>query len=328
MPILQRAMSRAGSGDVSAHQLSKAFDIQRLRVLRELARQGSVTRAAEALRLAQPTVSLHLKALSAMLGVPVVERRGRRTELTEAGCTLEYHASRALMELERAEEAMERHRGLTAGSLHVGAGTTPGTYVLPGLLGEYHARHPDIALRLEVGSTETTLDLLSRGEIHLGVVGQTTPRADIERRPLLTDRLLCIVSPRHPAVAAGRMTPASLREATLLVREAASSTQAVTDRHLESHGLEFAERWELDSPEAIKQAVRAGLGVAFVSELIVRDELASGDLVVAAIEGVPLAERTLDLVRAADQPLSPPEQAFLELVEERLGRAPPLERRS
>ncbi len=311
-------MSSAGGDEASVHQLSKAFEIQRLRVLRELARQGSVSRAAEALRLAQPTVSLHLKALSSMLGVAVVERRGRRSELTEAGRALEYHASRALAELERAEEAMERHRGLTAGSLHMGAGTTPGTYLLPGLLGEFHARHPQIDLRLKVGSTEQILGLLSRGEIHLGVVGEAASRPDIERRALLKDRLVCIVPPLHPAATRGRITRARLRAATLLVREAGSSTQAVTDRYLDSHGLEVAERWELDSPEAIKQAVRAGLAVAFVSGLIVRDELADGRVAAVEVEGVPPAERTLDLVRRTDQALSPPERAFLELVEEQL----------
>ena len=299
-------------------QLSKAFDIQRLRVLVEVARRGSVTAAAEELRLSQPTVSLHVKALNMMLGVPVVERRGRGVRLTDAGRVLEEHARRALAELERAQEAMERHRGVAGGSLHLGAGTTPGTYLLPRLLGEFHARHPDVDLRLEVASTSGIVELIRRGELHLGVVGETAPHRDIEQRPLVRDRLVCIVPVAHAAAERGEITKRELADATLLVRGAGSSSQAVTDRWLERSRLQPRSRWELDSPEAIKQAVAAGLGVAFVSELIVRDELQHGRLAAVGVESARLPERTLDLVRSAGQGLSPPERAFIELLDERL----------
>jgi molybdate transport repressor ModE-like protein len=299
-------------------QLSKAFDIQRLRVLVEVARRGSVTAAAEELRLSQPTVSLHVKALNEMLGVPVVERRGRGVQLTDAGRVLEGHARRALAELERAQEAMERHRGLAGGSLHLGAGTTPGTYLLPRLLGEFHVRHPDVDLRLEVASTSGIVELIRRGELHLGVVGETAPHRDIEQRPLVRDRLVCIVPAAHAAADREEISRRELAEATLLVRRAGSSSQAVSDRWLERSRLRWRSRWELDSPEAIKQAVAAGLGVAFVSELTVRDELEQGRLAAVGVERAKLPERTLDLVRGAGQSLSPPERAFIELLDERL----------
>lgn len=300
------------------YQLSKAFEVQRLRVLVEVARQGSVSRAAEELRLTQPTVSLHLKALGSMLGVPVVERSGRGIRLTEAGRELEAHAARALAELERAQEAMERRRGLLSGSLHVGAGTTPGTYLLPELLGEFHDRHPDIDLRLEVAPTETILELIRRGELHLGVVGEAPPHEDIEQRPLFDDRLVCIVAPDHAAARRRRLTRDQFAQETLIARKAGSSSQAVCDRYLARQRLKPARRLEVDSPEAIKQAVRARLGLAFVSDLIVRDELADDRLTVAEIEGAASPSRTLDLVRSAHHALSPPEDAFVELLDERL----------
>lgn len=295
--------------------ISKAFEVQRLRVLVEVARTGSVSRAAEELRLSQPTVSLHLKALSSMLGVAITERRGRGIALTEAGRELERHATLALAELRRAAETIERHRGLGAGSLHVGAGTTPGTYLLPRLLGEFHRRHPDIELRLEVAATRRIVEMIERGELHLGVVGETAPGRNVEREALATDRLVCIVAPDHPAAARRFISREDLRHATLLVRETGSSTQAVADRHLSRRRLTVRDRWELDSPEAIKQAVRAGLGLSFVSELVAREEVADGRLAVVEVEGAPTPKRTLDLVRSARHPLSPPERAFVELVE-------------
>jgi DNA-binding transcriptional LysR family regulator len=209
---------------------------------------------------------------------------------------------------------MERRRGVESGSLHVGAGTTPGTYLLPRLLGEFHDSHPEIELRLEVAPTETIVELIRRGELHLGVVGEAVPHKDIERRPLIEDRLLCIAPPDGPS----RMTRDDFAAETLIVRKAGSSSQAVSDEHLASNRLAPSQRLEVDSPEAIKQAVRAGLGIAFVSDLIVGDELADGRLHSVEIEGVTDPRRTLDLVRSAQHPLSPPERAFVELLDERL----------
>lgn len=291
--------------------------MQRLRVLVAVGRHGSVSRAAAELLLSQPSVSLHLKAVSEMLGLAVLERHGRGVRLTEAGRALERHAARVLDELELARQTVERHRGLRTGTLHVGAGTTPGTYLLPELLGEFHRRLPGIELSLEIGPTEAIVERLHVGELHLGVVGEGPPHEDVERRPLVTDRLVCIVWPGHPAAASGMLAREQLALATLLTRPAGSSTQAVTDRYLTEHSLEVAERWVLDSPEAIKQAVRAGLGISFVSELTVSDELLDRRLSAVAVEGQPLPTRTLDVVRSTRHQLSPAEGAFLELLDQR-----------
>ena len=299
--------------------LSSAFEIQRLRVLVEVGRTGSVSAAADALRLSQPTVSVHLKTLSTMLGVPVAERRGRRTELTEAGRVLERSAARALADLERAQEQIEAHRDVASGSLRIGAGTTPGTYVLPRILGEFHRRHAGVELRLEVASSAVVLDLVARGDLHLGVIGEAGPQAGVERRPLLTDRLVCVAPPAHPAAAAGRITRNELSRQVLLARKPGSSSQAIADDHLRRSGLRTGERWELDSPEAIKQAVRAGLGIAFVSELAAREEIQDGRLAVLEVEAARAPARTLDLVRSATHSLTPAERAFMALVDEKLG---------
>jgi len=116
-----------------------------------------------------------------------------------------------------------------------------------------------------------------------------------------------------------RLTRGELAKQTLLCRKAGSSTQRATDHHLERHRLRIADRWELDSPEAIKQAVRAGLGVAFISDLVVAEEIADRRLVEVEVPGVPGPERTLDLVRSAQHALTPAETAFVALLDERLG---------
>lgn len=302
--------------EILSEPISQAFDVQRLRVLLAVARHGSMSRAADELYLSQPTVSLHMKSLREMLGTPVVEQRGRRMELTEAGRILEHHAVRALAELEQAREEIERHKGIERGRLSIGAGTTPGTYLLPELLGRFQSRHPAIELHLEVAATGTIVEKLRRGELHLGVVGETGPHKDIEQRALLPDRLVCIVPPGHSAARRGRITRPELRDAALLAREQGSSTQAVADRYLRRLKLEPARRWELDSPEAIKQAVRAGLGIAFVSDLTVRDETAAGTLVGVGVQGAKPPTRTIDLVRSANRYLTPAERAFIALLDQ------------
>lgn len=298
--------------------ISKSFDLQRLRVFVEVARQGSVVGAAEALHLSQPTVSLHLKALNEMLGLPVVERRGRGIALTEAGEALAGHARTILAEVARAQEAIDARRGVTAGALRVGAGTTPGTYVLPGLLGEFHHRHPGVELHLEVSSSASIAVMVESGELHLGIVGELAPGRQLEQRPLLSDSLVCAVPPDNPATRAGVITRDQLRESVLLARRSGSSTQAIADAHLNRHRIAVARRWELDSPEAIKQAVRGGLGIAFLSELTIDDELDAGHLATVEVENAPHPERTLDLIRSAGHPLSPAEQAFVDLIAERV----------
>lgn len=178
--------------------LSKAFEIQRLRVLVEVAHRGSVSRAAEGLGLTQPTVSLHLKALNEALGVAVVERRGRGIRLTEAGLLLETHARRALAELERAQEALGAQRDLATGSLRVGAGVSIGTEVIPQVVRGFQDRHPSIEVELEVGSTGAIAELLKRGELHVGVVGEIQPHPELEAKTLGADRLVGVVAADSP----------------------------------------------------------------------------------------------------------------------------------
>lgn len=299
-------------------RLSKAFEIQRLRVLVEVARLESVSKAAEALDLTQPTVSLHLKALNTNLGVPVVERHGRGIRLTEAGHLLEHHARRALAELERAQAALASRRDLSAGSLRIGAGISAGTYLLPGAVRDFAERHPSIELKVEVGASEGVSEMLKRGELHLGVVGGSAEHQDLEVRELGRIPLVAVVAPGSEAAIRGKLTKADLGATTLLARRNGSSTQRLADRHLESMRAPVGDRWSFETPEAITGAAKAGLGVALVAELTVRREIEAGELVKVAIDGAPLPAVPVSVVRSIHHPPSPAEQAFLDLLEARI----------
>ncbi|MBA3300685.1 MAG: LysR family transcriptional regulator [Thermoleophilaceae bacterium] len=299
-------------------RLSKAFEIQRLRVLVEVARLGSVSKAAEALGLTQPTVSLHLKALNRTLGVPMVEREGRGIRLTEAGRLLEHHARRALSELERAQQALANQRDLTTGSLRVGAGVSVGTYLFPEIVRDFADEHPSIELGVEVGSSGVVAEMLDRGELDLGVLGEVARHPDLELRQLASLPIVCIVGPDSKCAESGTVSREQLRSSTLLARRNGSSTQRLVDRHLASMRVTPADRWGFETPEAIKGAAMAGLGIALISELSVRAELADGRLVKVDLEGGDPPAIPVQVVRSVHHAPSPAERAFLELLESRI----------
>lgn len=297
-------------------RLSKAFEIQRLRVLVEVARFGSVSKAADALGLTQPTVSLHLKALNTTLGVPVVERQGRGIRLTESGHLLEHHARRALAELERAQLALESQRDLSKGSLRVGAGVSAGTYLLPDLVKDFSERHPSIDLRVEVGADNDVADLLKRGELHVGVLSGVSPHPDLEIKEFTEHPLVAVVGPGYAASTKGKLSKDELRQATLLARRNGSETQRLADSYLAGMRVKPAGRWGFETPEAIKGAAKAGLGVALLSELTVREELRDGDLVEVKLANAKAPPSVpVQVVRSVHHAPSPAERAFLDLLE-------------
>src|SRR5687768_3390801 len=146
--------------------------LTQLRVFREVARQAHFTRAAEALYISQPAVSKSVKELERQVGLPLFEAIGRRVQLTEAGRVLIDHVQRLLLELEDADRALASLRGGEIGRLIVGASSTPGTYLLPLLLGEFRRGHPAVDLSLEVADTREVLDRVMGGRLDLGVVGE------------------------------------------------------------------------------------------------------------------------------------------------------------
>ncbi len=288
-------------------------------MLVEVARLGSVSKAAEALGLTQPTVSLHLKALNTTLGVPVVERQGRGIRLTESGHLLEHHARRALAELERAQQALESQRDLSKGSLRVGAGISVGTYLFPEIVKDFSEQHPSIELRVEVGADNDVADLLKRGELHLGVLSGVGNHPDLEARDITAHPLVAVVGPGYAGASKGKMSKEQLRDATLLARRNGSETQRLADIYLAGMRVKPAGRWGFDTPEAINGAAKAGLGVALVSELTVRRELRDGELVKVNFAGAKAPPSVpVQVVRSVHHAPSPAERAFLELLESRI----------
>jgi LysR family transcriptional regulator, low CO2-responsive transcriptional regulator len=291
-----------------------ALDPVRLRLLVEVERRGSISGAAEACSMGQPSATKHLQTLEAAVGSKLVERRGRVSRLTEAGELVAAHAQRVLDTLEGLQEELRALDGAERGTLGLAASTTPGTYVLPSILQCFADAHPGVDVDVVIGSSTWVGLQVAMREVSLGIAGEVDLPEGVVAEPFLDDELVGIAAPGRLRLRRGRIAPQALAPETLLVREQGSSTRAVAERHLARAGYRPAKRWELDSNEAIKRSVAAGLGIGFVSRLVVEDELARGELDSFRVEGSAPMRRSVYLLRPDGRDPVPAERAFIETL--------------
>src|SRR5919198_3746677 len=190
--------------------LRELWDTTRMRLLVEIERQGSVSAAAAAIGIGQPSASQHLRLLEAAAGQRLVERSGRGSRLTEAGRLLAARAAQALSTLGAAEEELGALAGLEAGTIHLGASTAPGVYVLPDTLGCFRRSHPNVTVQVEVAASDEILRRLLSGRVQLALVGATQADERIELRPFLADEVVGVARPGLVPLRNGALAPASL----------------------------------------------------------------------------------------------------------------------
>jgi molybdate transport repressor ModE-like protein len=288
-----------------------ALDPSRLRLLVEVKRQGSISAAADVCRMGQPSATKHLQTLEAAVGDKLVERHGRASRLTEAGEVVALHAQRVLDTLDGMHEELLALRAAERGTLSLAASTTPGSYVLPSILRCFADRHPRVDVDVVIGSSAWVAERVARREVQLGLAGELDLPDGVTAEQFLDDEIVGIAAPGRLGLRRGRAAPSQLAELTLLVREHGSSTRTVSDRYLARAGFRPAKRWELDSNEAIKRSVAAGLGIGFVSRLVVADELDRGELVAFTLDGAEPMRRSVYLLRPDGRDATPSERAFI-----------------
>jgi DNA-binding transcriptional LysR family regulator len=240
----------------------------RLVVFRAVAEQLSFRKAAEELYLTQPAVSLQIKALEEDLAVQLFDRSGIHVSLTQAGEVLLRHARQAHALALQAQSDIAQAVGEHAGELALGASTTIAQYVLPRLLGEFRTLHPRVAIGLISGNTEQIVHALETKKIELGFIEGPARSREVRTEPFLLDEMILIVPAAHEWAERQSIPRAELSRMSLVMREHGSGSRHVIENALESHGIRRASlciAMELDSTEAIKSAVEAGLGVGFVS---------------------------------------------------------------
>jgi molybdate transport repressor ModE-like protein len=294
-----------------ASTLRELWDTTRMRLLVEIDRHGSVSAAASAIGIGQPSASQHLRLLEAAAGQRLVERSGRGSRLTEAGRVLAARAAQALSTLGAAEEELGALAGLQTGTIHLGASTAPGVYLLPDTLGCFRRDHPGVTVEVEVAASAEILKRLLSGRVQLALVGAADAGERIELDPFLEDEIVGVAKPGLAPLRNARVAPAALADFMLLSRERGSISRQIVDEELRAIGAQPAGVWELGSSEAIKRAAREGLGVAFLSRYAVAEEVERGDLESFRLTGRPPLVRHFSVARLAGRPLSPAEQSFV-----------------
>jgi DNA-binding transcriptional LysR family regulator len=291
--------------------LRELWDTTRMRLLVELGRQRSLSAAAAAVGIGQPSASQHLRLLEAAAGQRLVERNGRGSSLTEAGRILAAHASQALATLGAAEEELGALAGLHAGTIHLGASTAPGVYLLPDTLGCFRREYPGVTVEVEVAASGEILKRLLAGRVQLALVGAATADDRVALEPFVEDEIVGIARPGLAPVTNGTLAPRAISDFMLLSREPGSSSRRLIEDELKAIGARPAGVWELGSSEAIKRAAREGLGLAFLSRYAVAEEVERGDLVSFRLAGRRPLRRHFSIARLAGRPLSPAERGFV-----------------
>ncbi|MEM0979839.1 MAG: LysR family transcriptional regulator [Cyanobacteria bacterium P01_H01_bin.58] len=295
------------------------FTLDQLRILKAIAAEGSFKRAADSLYVSQPAVSLQVQNLERQLSVPLFDRGGRRAQLTEAGYLLLEYGDRILSLCQETCRAIEDLQSLQGGTLIVGASQTTGTYLLPRMIGLFRQRYPDVAVQLHVHSTRRTSWSVANGQVDLAIIGGEVPNElqdSLEIIPYAEDELALILPVFHPLASAELIRRDDLYQLKFIALDSQSTIRKVIDQVLTRWGIETSNlkiEMELNSIEAIKNAVQAGLGVAFVSISAIEKELQMGMLHRARIDSL-VVNRTLSVIFNPNRYRSKAAEAFTQEI--------------
>ena len=287
----------------------KTITFRQLRVFTEVARNLSFVRAAEALHLTPPAVTMQVKELESALELKLFDREGRKVSLSTAGEYFLVYAKRLLGTLKDADDAMARFRKLESGVLNLGLVSTA-KYFVPYLLNRFHDEHPGVELRLHVsGNRELLVAMLQQGEVDLAVMGRPPKELATRAEPFAANPHVFLAPPGHPILSIGHPPASALAAYPLMAREAASGTRALMNRFFQDQRVEPRIAMEMSSNETIKQAVMAGMGLSFLSLHTVGLELRCGALEIVHVEGTPIV-RTWNVVHMQSKLLSPAAEAL------------------
>lgn len=287
--------------------------LRQLKVFETVAQLGSFTRAAEALFLSQPTVSMQVKQLSEAVEQPLFEQLGKKIFLTDMGRELHATCREMFDAWSRFEMAAADMKGLKRGRLRLACVSTA-KYFIPRLLGPFCDRYPGIDVKLEVANRDAVVERLARNEDDLYIMGMPPQHFDIALHPFLDNPLVPIAPANHVLAGRKRVPLKRFAEEQMLLRERGSGTRMAAERFFRDQGIVIKPRMEIGSNEALKHAVAGGLGVTVISTHALTLEPLHGQLVVLDVEGFPI-QRSWYVVHPGSKQLSVVARTFFEYLQ-------------
>ncbi len=289
------------------------MDIRVLEVFCKIVELKSFSKAAEAVYLTQPTVSGQIKILEDEVGVRLLDRLGREVTPTKAGEILYRYAVQILSLRMDAVQAIEEFKGGLRGNLVIGASSIPGAYVLPTFLARFKEKYPEVSVRVRIGDSHGICKAVGEGTLELGVVGARFADPKLAYEKLTEDELVLVVPPSHPWAKRGAVAVEELAGEPFVIREQGSGSRKMMEEALEKAGLppgSLRVALEMDNDEAIRQAVKAGAGIAIMSDRAIASDLTCKTLHRVPITGLKIT-RDFYLVSHKSRSPSPLCDAFL-----------------
>jgi len=285
------------------------LNLHQLATFQVVAKHCSFVRAAEELHFSQPAVSAQIRHLEKSLGLKLFDQIGRKTHLTQAGEELYLYSQKIFSVIDETLEIMEALRSPHYGRLSVGADTTVGSYVIPGLLGKFQQIYPQVEISLQVLNRAALVEAIMNNRVDMAVMGSVPDDVSVDIEPFAYNPLVLIASPTHRLAGRKGVPIEELGREHFLLREIGSGTRAALENALQEAGVPLQLSMQVGNNSAIKQGVAAGLGIALISRVAIDMELETNRLVILDVEGFPIV-RQWRLVHVKDKRLSATAKAF------------------
>jgi DNA-binding transcriptional LysR family regulator len=301
------------------------LNFHQLHIFQMVATHLSFSRAAEAMEITQPAVSIQVQELEKFLGITLFHRRPRGLRITEAGDAVLAYSQQIFALSSQLVDTVQEMEDLQTGHLVLGASTTPGEYVLPLVVGRFRQVYPGIHVELVIGNTRTIIQRILDRDMDLGMVGDHVEEHsnELEMVDFQDDEIVMVAAPSHPAASMVNPTVEQIVDHGLIMREEGSATRLSAERLLRELGVVPKIAIELGSNQAVKQAASACGGIGIISRLGITAELKANMLTVLDVQEWE-CRRPLTLIQPKDRYLSPSQRAFREfLMAERLSFSNP-----
>jgi DNA-binding transcriptional LysR family regulator len=291
------------------------MDLRHFETFLKIAELKSFTKAAEAICLTQPTVSKQIVELERFFDIKLIDRTKKTVALTRAGEILLKYAKDFVNLKKDAVEAIADFRGVKKGTIIVGASTIPGIYILPKVLSAFKKQYDGIQIKLIISDTKDIIEKMEDGDIDIGFVGAKNDSRKIDYKKFVDDTIILIAPPAFP----DSVHPGGLKDCPLIARETGSGTRnhfESTLKKIKNMGLaDLTVIAELTDTEAIKEAVKSGMGISYISNMAIVDELAAGTLKRLSIHGFPEIKRSFYIISRKGKTILPQVKALLEIID-------------
>ncbi|NIA20045.1 MAG: LysR family transcriptional regulator [Xanthomonadaceae bacterium] len=306
------------------------LETRHLQVFMAIWELHSFSKAAEEIHLTQPTVSGHIKSLETILGTELFNRSTRDISPTKAGELFYPYARRILNLMAQAEREMDLFIGREKGTLEIGGSTIPGEYILPPAIGRFKQDRPIIKITLKIGDTRAIVAAVAEGQLELGMVGAIIERPDIIFTACLVDDLLLVTPPDSPLAGKEQVKMAELSNYPFIMREKGSGTRKTIEKALEEAGnllktYNFSVIAEMGSTEAIRQAVKAGVGCSIISRRAVQKDVELGLMGASSLPELNL-KRQFYLILPKRRRISPLATEFRQFMQQNCQQEPSLDK--